>query len=69
MIDSVYFVNNSLGNLVKKLEKNDIYHLSQEVNANILNLLKRKDFFPLATGMTLKTSMKAYLAKINFIMH
>ena len=45
-IDNVHFLNNSLDNLVKNLESNDFYHLGQEFNANILDLLeKKKGFF------------------------
>ena len=43
--DSVRFLNNSSGNLVKTLEENEFYHLSQEFNTNVLDLLKKKGFF------------------------
>ena len=65
-IDSVRFLNNSLDSLVKSLEQNEFYHLSQEFNANVLDLLKKKGFFSMTTGKALKNSKKAYLAKINF---
>ena len=39
-IDSVHFLNNSLDNLVKKLGENDFYHLSQEFNTNVLDIIK-----------------------------
>ena len=45
-IDRVLFLNNSLDNLVKNLKENDFYHLSQELNANVLGLVKKKGFFP-----------------------
>ena len=41
-IDSIYFLNNSLDNLVKNLCENDFDHLSQEFNANLLDLFKKK---------------------------
>ena len=37
-IDRVHFLHNSLDNLVKNLEENDFYYLSQEFNANVLDL-------------------------------
>ena len=45
-IDSVYFLNNSLDNLVKNIENNPFHHLRQEFNANVLDLHKKKGFFP-----------------------
>ena len=45
-VDSVQILNNSLDNLVKNLVKNYFYHLSQEFNSNVLNLLEKKGFFP-----------------------
>ena len=45
-IDRVLFLNNSLDNLVKNLKENDFYHLSQELNANVLGFVKKKGFFP-----------------------
>ena len=44
-IESVHVSNNSSDNLVKKLGKNDSYRLSQELNANVLSLLKKKFLF------------------------
>ena len=41
-IDSVHFLNNFLDNVAKNLEKNDLYHLNQELDANVLDLLKKK---------------------------
>ena len=43
-IDSLRFINNSLANLVKNLGENEIYHLSQELDTNVSNLLKKKIF-------------------------
>ena len=45
-VDSIQILNNSLDNLVKNLVKNDFYHLSQEFNSSVLNLLEKKGFFP-----------------------
>ena len=44
-IDSLRFLNNSWDSLVKSLEQNDFCHLSQEFNANVLDLLKKRGFF------------------------
>ena len=60
-IDSVHFLNISLINLVKKLEKKT-YHINQEFNAYVLDLLKKK-------GIFLKKSKKDYTVKTNFIIH
>ena len=38
-IDSVYFINNSLDNLVKNSEENGFYHLPLESNADALDLV------------------------------
>ena len=40
-INTVNFLNNSSDNLVKNLAKNNFYHLNQEFNANVLDLLKK----------------------------
>ena len=46
-MDSVHSLNNSLDNLVKHLGKNDFHHLKkQEFNANVLDLLEKKNIFP-----------------------
>ena len=50
-IKSVQFLNNSLDNLVKNVEKNDFYHLRQHFNANTLDLVKKKVFFPMTIGI------------------
>ena len=45
-IDSVHLLNNFLDNLVKNLCENDFCHLSQEFNANLLDLLNKNIIFP-----------------------
>ena len=45
-VDSVYFSNNLLNNLVKNSGENDFYHPSQEFNVNGLDLVKKRRFFP-----------------------
>ena len=49
-IDSDHFLNNSLDTLVKNVGNNDFYHRSKEFNANVLDLLKKKGFFPCDHG-------------------
>ena len=44
-IDSIYFLDNAIDNLVKNLVENDFYHLSQEFSANVLDLSKKKRIF------------------------
>ena len=68
-IDTIHFLNNSLGSLVKSLGENDFYNLSQKFNANILDLVKKKEFFPITTRIVLKNLTKIYLVKINFTVH
>ena len=41
-IDNMQFINSSLDVLVKNLTYNDFKHLSQEVNGNLLKLVKQK---------------------------
>lgn len=41
IIDSVHLLNKSPDNLVKTFGENDFYQLSQEFNANLLDLLKK----------------------------
>ena len=65
-IDSVHFLNYSLNKLVKNLDEKNFYHLNQEFNANVLDLLKKKGFFSLTNGIALINSGKAYLAKTKF---
>lgn len=43
-IDSARFLSDSSEILVKNLGENDFYHLSQELNANVLDAIKKKDF-------------------------
>ena len=42
----LHFKNNILGNLVKNIGENDFYHLSQEFNADALDLVSKKELFP-----------------------
>ena len=58
-VDSVPFLNDSLKRLVKKM--------NQEFDAELLGLVKKKAFFPITTGIVLKSVRKIYLAKTNFI--
>ena len=48
-IDCINFLNNSSDNLVENLEAIDFYYLSQQIIANVLDLLKKKTFFPINT--------------------
>ena len=69
-IYSIPFLNNSQDNLVKNLVEIDFYHLIQEVNAIILDLIQKKGFFsPITTGVTFKNLKKAYIINVRFIMH
>ena len=54
-VDSVHFLNSLLDNLV--------YHLSQDFNANALDLVKKKNFFFLRRKEALNNLSKFYLAK------
>ena len=45
-IYSIPFLSNSQDNLVRNLVEIEFYHLIQEVNAIILDLIQKKDFFP-----------------------
>ena len=45
-IDSFQFLDSSLDSLVKNLGKNDLKYLSQEIDNNVLDLVKQKGFYP-----------------------
>ena len=44
--DSFQFPSSSLDSLVKNLSKNDFKHLGQELDSNVLDLVKQKGFYP-----------------------
>ena len=63
-------MNGLLENSVKNLGENGLYLLSQECNANVLDLRKKNGFFFLLTAeIGLKNSKKPYPAKLKLIMH
>ena len=43
-IDSFRFPNSSLNSLMKNLAKDGFENLSQEIDNNVLNMVKQKDF-------------------------
>ena len=45
-IDSFHFLISSWGTLVQNLSGNDLKHLSQEFDSEVLDLVKRKRFYP-----------------------
>ena len=45
-IDSFHFLISSWGTLVQNLSENDLKHLSQEFDSEVLDLVKRKRFYP-----------------------
>ena len=45
-IDSFQFLSSSLDSSVKSLNKADFKYLSQEIDNNVLGLVKRKGFYP-----------------------
>lgn len=51
---------------LRNLEENDFYHLSQEFNANSLDLVKKTVFFLYDYW---DRFVKAYLRELNFISH
>ena len=55
--------------ILKILPNVGLLHLRQKFNTNVLDLLKKKIFFPMTTGTAFKNSKKAYLTKINCIIH
>ena len=56
-IDSIHFLNGSLDNLVKNLGKNDFYHLNQKWEANLLNLVYKKEFFTTTIAIAFKKGL------------
>ena len=65
-IDSVHFSNNSIENLAKNLEENDFQNLSEEFNAKVLDLVKKKIFFPYDYWDTFKTFKEGLPCKDKF---
>ena len=57
-IDSIHFSNSTLDNSAKFLGKNDYHHVSQEFDADVLHLVKKKIFFLVTTGTPLKNLRK-----------
>ena len=45
-IDSAQFLCSSLDSLVKNVNKDDFKYLSKEFDNNVLDLVKRKGFYP-----------------------
>ena len=45
-IDSFQFLSSSLDSLVKNLNKDYFKYLSQETDNNLLDLVKKKQFYP-----------------------
>ena len=45
-IDGFQFLSSSLDSLVKDLSKVDFKYLSQELNSNVLDLVKQKGYYP-----------------------
>ena len=66
-VDSIQILNNSLDNLVKNLVKNDFYHLSQEFNSSVLNLLEKKGFFPYGYWDSFKKLREGLPSKGKFL--
>ena len=64
---SLYFLNGSLDNLVKDSGENGFYYQSQELEANILDIVKEKKLFPFTIGIALKNPRKIYLPRMDFI--
>ena len=45
-IDNCQYLSSSLGSLVKNLSKDDLKHLSQEFDSDVLELVMQKEFYP-----------------------
>ena len=45
-VESFQFLSSSLSSLVKNLNKDDYKSLSQEIDNNVLDLVKQKVFYP-----------------------
>ena len=45
-VDNIQFLSSSLDSLVKNVGKDDFKYLSQEFDKNILDLVKKKGFYP-----------------------
>ena len=66
-IDSFQFLISSLDTLVKNLGNYDFKYLSQEVNNNVLDLVKQKGFILMNIAAILKSLKKNCVGKKSFI--
>ena len=66
-IDSFQFLSYSLDSLFKNLNKNDLNYLCQELNNNVLDLVKQKGFYSYEYISDSKTCKKNYLTHKSFI--
>ena len=65
-IDSILFKNNSLNDLDKNLGENEFYHLSQDFNANTLDLVMEKGYFPYTGCNSCEKFMEGLPSKEKF---
>ena len=64
----LYFLNGSLDHLVKDSEGNVFYYQSQELVADILDIVKKKKKkIPITTGIPFENPRNLYLARMHFI--
>ena len=64
-IDSFQFLRSSLDSLVKNLNRDDFKYLRQEFDKNILDLVKRKGFYPYEYITDFKTFKEKLPSKEN----
>ena len=69
-INSFQFLSSSLGSLVKNLGQIDFKHLSQEIDSEVLDLVKKSpEFISMNICMISDSLMKYCLAKSSFTVH
>ena len=62
-IDSFQSLTSSLDSLVKNLSKDDFEYFSQELDNNVLGIVKQKGFYP----YEYMSNFEKYYAKTSFI--
>ena len=66
-IDSFQFLSSSLDSLGRNLGKHDFKYLSQELDNNVLDLVKQKGFYPYEYMSDFEKLKNNYQAKKRFI--
>ena len=68
-IDSFQFLSFSSDSIARNSVKNEFKHFSQKFDSEVLDLVKKKGFYPYEYMCDFETFMKHCLTKTSFIVH